>query len=316
MTIRRASLILPCHSWDDFPTHLGDQASAELLAAWTSLWHPALIATTERMPGWHQAEEPPDPASLDAELVLVPPPSRERMPSDWCDRLRATAPQNPPAVETVASRQETVAAVLAVAGIDANVVDNEVAADFFALGFAYLQVELLTRAMRYSSVLDIEHFENATAAAAKAAVAGQQDTSREELTRAFDLLADARNHVYSVDFYVIDLTLLTESMLGEPLRKKLARRSATNLLIAGSQIEQIAREQPDTLHELLASLEAETVSLLGGRFHSGFAGSQGPEALLSEINRGQTAARTHLNREYEVYGQFDSAFSHLLPQAL
>ena len=44
--------------------------------------------------------------------------------------------------------------------------------------------------------------------------------SHEELARAFDLLADARNHVYSVDFYVVDVTLLAESTLGEPLRSE------------------------------------------------------------------------------------------------
>ena len=81
MPICHASLILPCSGWDDFPTHLGDEASAELLSAWTALWHPALIAAMERLPGWHRADEPPDPASLENELILVPPPSRQRMPS-------------------------------------------------------------------------------------------------------------------------------------------------------------------------------------------------------------------------------------------
>ncbi len=224
MTIRRASLILPCHGWDDFPTHLGDEASAEFLAAWTSLWHPAIMATTGHLPGWHQAEEPPDPGELDGELVLVPPPSRERMPSDWCDRLRATAPANPAPVETVASRAETLAAVLSAASIGPIQVDANVVADFLALGFAYLQVELLTRAMRYSTVLDTERFETATIAAAKAATNGNHDGAHDELVRAFDLLADARNHVYSVDFYVIDLTLLADTTLGENLpRNSLAK---------------------------------------------------------------------------------------------
>src|SRR4051794_15941824 len=129
MTIRRASVILPCRSWDDFPTHLGNQASAELLAAWTALWHPALLDTTEQLPGWHQAEEPPDPASLEGELVLVPPPSRQRMPSDWCDRLRATTPTNPAPVDTFASRPDTVAAILNAVGLSAAAVDADVTAD-------------------------------------------------------------------------------------------------------------------------------------------------------------------------------------------
>ena len=316
MSIRRASLILPCHGWDDFPTHLGDEASAELLAAWTALWHPALVATTEHIPGWHQAEEPPDPAALEGELVLVPPPSRQRMPSDWCDRLRATAPRNPPPVETVASRPETIAAMLSAAALEPGQVDANLAADFLALGFAYLQVELLTRAMRYSSVLDTEQFEGAVVAAAKAAVAGNRDSVRDELTHAFDLLADARNHVYSVDFYVVDLTLLADSTRGESLRAKLALESATNLLISGEQIERIAHDDPETLKELRRSLEAGTASIIGGKYSRATIGCQSPEALLAELNRGQEAAQRHLGRAYEVFGQYDAAFSPLLPAVL
>ena len=52
----------------------------------------------------------------------------------------------------------------------------------------------------------------------KSAVAGNEQAMQDELVRAFDLLADARNHVYSVDFYVVDVTLLANSTLGESLR--------------------------------------------------------------------------------------------------
>src|SRR5256885_6984165 len=75
-----------------------------------------------------------------------------------------------------------------------------------------------------------------------AAVAGNHETEREELGRAFDLVSDARNHVYSVDFYVVDVTLLADSTLGEALSAKLAIGSRMNLLATGQQIEQIARD--------------------------------------------------------------------------
>jgi alpha-mannosidase len=316
MSIRRASVILPCQSWDDFPTHLGNQASAELLAAWTSLWHPALLAATGRLPGSHQAEEPPDPASLEGELVLVPPPSRQRMPSDWCDRLRMTSPQNPAPVETTASRADTVAAVLRGVGLDATAYDANVVADFLALGFAYLLIELLTRAMRYSSVLDSERFETTVVAAATAATTGNNDGAREELTRAFDLLADARNHVYSVDFYIVDLTLLTESLLGEPLRAKLACGNATNVLISGEQLDRVAEAHPETLNELRRGIEAGTASIVGGRYSFDSVDHLGPEALLADLQRGQAIAKQRLEREYAIYGQFNSNYAVLLPEIL
>ncbi len=316
MSIRRVSVILPCQSWDDFPTHLGNQASAELLAAWTSLWHPALLAATGRLPGWHQAEEPPDPASLEGELVLVPPPSRQRMPSDWCERLRMTSPQNPAPIETTASRTDAVTAALQGAGLDATTCDQNIAADFLALGFAYLIIELLTRSMRYSSVLDSERFEAAVVAAATAATNGNNDGSRKELARAFDLLADARNHVYSVDFYVIDLTLVADSLLGEPLRAKIAHGSATNILISGEQLERVSEAHPETLDKLRRAIEVGTASIVGGRYSFDSVDHLGPEALLADLQRGQTIAKQRLGREYAIFGQFNSNYAVLLPEIL
>src|SRR5687767_10962882 len=140
MTIRRVSLLLPCRRLDDFPTQLTGPAAAELLAAWTPAWHPSLLNATGQLPGWHPADEPPQPAELKGELVLVPSVSKERLAANWCDRLRATAPQNPPPVEAASSRQETIAAALRAASISPNEVDAHLAADFLALGYAHLQV--------------------------------------------------------------------------------------------------------------------------------------------------------------------------------
>jgi alpha-mannosidase len=165
-------------------------------------------------------------------------------------------------------------------------------------------------------VLDNDQFAGALFAAVDATVAGNHDKEHEELSRAFDLLSDARNHVYSVDFYVIDLTLLADSTLGESLRAKLAKDSRTNLLITGEQIERVAHEHPDTLGELKHALQAGTAGIVGGQYRSGSAGCNTPEALLTEILAGQRVAREHLGREFEVYGQFGTEFSPLLPALL
>src|SRR5262249_47583729 len=118
MTIRRASVILPCQSLEDFPTHLTGQGAAELLAATTALWHPSLIRVMRALPGQYSTAELPDPTELHGELLVIPSASHERMAQDWCDRLRATAPRNPSPVDASASRQETIASLLAAASID------------------------------------------------------------------------------------------------------------------------------------------------------------------------------------------------------
>ncbi len=134
--------------------------------------------------------------------------------------------------------------------------------------------------------------------------------------RAFDLLADARNHVYSVDFYVIDLTLVTDSLLGEPLRAKLAHGNATNILISGEQLERVAETHPETLDELRHGIEAGTASIVGGRYSFDSVDHLGPEALLADLQRGQSIAKQRVGREYAVYGQFNSNYAVLLPEIL
>jgi alpha-mannosidase len=53
-------ILLPCHSLEDFPTHHSGDEAAGLLAGWSALWHPALIASTQKMPSWFRADSPPD----------------------------------------------------------------------------------------------------------------------------------------------------------------------------------------------------------------------------------------------------------------
>lgn len=316
MVLRRTSLLLPCRRWDDFPTHLTGSWAAELLAAWTALWHPAFVGLTGSLPAWHPADDPPDPTTLEGELVLVPRVSRQRLAGDWCDRLRATCPRNPPPVETVASREQTIAAAFESASIEPGQVTAGTVADFLALGYTHLHVELLTRAMRHTTLLDTEQFTGAVVAAARAAVAGNDESARDELGRAFDLLADARNHVYAVDFYLIDVTLLAASTLGQPLRAKLASGLPTSLLANGELVEQLAREHPATLAELRRAIGAGAACVVGGVYRGGLASCQSPEAMLVALDKGRQAVRCFLEREGEVFGQFAAAFSPLMPELL
>ena len=162
------------------------------------------------MPGWHPADEPPDPATLEGELVLVP---SVEPPADAERLVRPVAGHG--AAQSAAGRSGRVASTKRsrpcsrAAAIDPDQVDaNHRPPIFSRSGYAHLQVELLTRAMRYTTVLDTEHFERGGRGGQAPRSLATTNTAREELARAFDLLADARNHVYSVDFYVVDVTLL------------------------------------------------------------------------------------------------------------
>jgi alpha-mannosidase len=316
MPIRRASLIQPHRRPEDFPTHLSGERAAELLSAATALWHPALIHATGSLPSSRSADDLPDPTEFENELVVLPFVSRQRLSPDWCDRFRTTVPLNAPPVAAVASRSETLSGLLNAAGLSGTGVDPDVVGDFLALGFAHLQVELLTRAMHYTSVLDEEHFAEAVVAAASAAVGGNNGAAREDLGRAFDLLADARNHVYSVDFFVIDITLLADTTLGDNLRQKLAAGRPTNVLACGELLDKLATEHPQSLAAMREASEAGTASVIGGLYHDRLPAFFSPEELLAELELGRQASCRHLNRDYQVFSQFHTNFSPLMPLVL
>ncbi|MCA9156441.1 MAG: hypothetical protein KDA38_16730, partial [Planctomycetales bacterium] len=60
MKYQELIILLPCHSLEDFPTHHSGEDAEGLLAAWTALWHPALIAAVESMPTWYRVDTPPE----------------------------------------------------------------------------------------------------------------------------------------------------------------------------------------------------------------------------------------------------------------
>jgi hypothetical protein len=43
-------LLLPCHSLEDFPVYQEGEQAEGLLAAWSALWHPALLASCGQLP--------------------------------------------------------------------------------------------------------------------------------------------------------------------------------------------------------------------------------------------------------------------------
>ena len=152
---RELVILLPCHSLEDFPVYSEGEEAEGLLAAWTALWHPGLINSAAPCPlgtGWTIRPRiwrlgcwsfPPFPTwSCPRGFVqrvkeaggwpispqTGPPGDRRQCPGGvWTTRLRWT---------------------------------TNWLREFYALGYAYLQVQILTRQMRYSSNLDEIHFAN------------------------------------------------------------------------------------------------------------------------------------------------------------
>lgn len=308
---RELAIVLPCHSLEDFPLfHTGDDADS-LLAGWTALWHPVLLHAVRAGPKWHRVDLPPE--DLQERLLVIPTVSMAQLPAGFVQRAKEAG-------SVVIRQEKSRPAILkkALDGLDGGdlVVDPELVADFLALGYAFLQIQVLTRQMRYSSNLDEPLFFRRLLEAAQSAVEGRVDESRRQLGTCFDQLAEERDHYYSVDAYIVDLTLIADTTLGSRLRDELSRGYPINLLLAGELATQMAEREPASLAAVRGGIEAGTVGVVGGEFNELPLALVSSEALLAELRRGEVAYEQSLGRRVEVYGRRRFGATPALPAVL
>ncbi len=192
----------------------------------------------------------------------------------------------------------------------------DLAADFLALGYCHLQVELLTRKLRYSSNLDEGGLRTAAVAAAVAALAGDTAAARRELQSAFDRLHEAREYFYPVETRLLDLTLLAHGTLGDALRAELTAGLPRNLLCSGEVLEELARCESQTLEVLKQALAADRAALVGGEWSESRLPLLAPEAIAAELARGLAVYDRHLGRRPTVFGRRRFGLTPVLPQIL
>jgi alpha-mannosidase len=252
-------VLIPSHSLEDFPVEIGEEDGASLLNSFAVAWHPALLAQAKVLPRWHRADDPPD--SSQKRLIFLPTSCESWAPAGWAERVAA---EGCVVVRGLSERAAIQAAALAPLGDDVNAADPDLAADFLALGFAYIQIELLTRKMRHFSNLDEVHLQREAVAAAEAALAHDADTAKTRLRACFDALAEARERFYPVDCYLLDLCLVIPRLADEHLRKALLSLKPMSVLASAADFEEIARTAPE-IHTLLReACQRGTVDLVCG----------------------------------------------------
>ena len=301
-------VVLPCHSLEDFPIHHRGEEAADLLANWTALWHPALIASCCAQPDWHQADNPEcsyDGNADDLLLALVPCVAQSSLDSELLtnlDALDAIVIESDAA--SLKTRSEIVEDALnanAHAAELAKKVDSEIAEDFHALGYAFLQIQIMTRQLRYSSNLDRALFSELTAGAAKHAIDGEHEKAKSELTKCFDMLLQEKSSYYPVEAELIDIVLTAETTLGKSLRRQLGQAHAFNVLITGTNAQKLSTKQPESLKQLKTRVNLqsdgspdseneslEKVGLIGGLQDELPESLVSTESLINQLHRGRT----------------------------
>ena len=310
MKYRELMLLLPCHSLEDFPLyHTGDEAEG-LLAAWSALWHPALIHCVGQLPAWYRADESPE--DLQGKLILIPQVSETLIAAGWTTRAKN---EGAVVVRKKTKRADILAAALKELDDAPQNLDPEMVADCLALGFCQLQTELLIRRMRHYNNMDETHLQTQALAAVAAIVEGDSERAKGHLQQCFDLLAEARERCYPAEAYLLDLTLTAETTLGASLRQEL-QRGPVNVLIAGDLLPIMAEKEPETLAALKLAVEQQQATLVGGEMSEADLPLMPLEAVLRNFQRGRASYLQHLGQAPQVYGRRRFGLTPILPQIL
>lgn len=306
---RRLIVFLPGHSLGDFPTWLDESEADELLSAFTAAWHPALITAVGRMPEWASIDMPPSDLSSAVGIV----------PAAWEDRFAAcvdaTVLEGSAWVRDVKGREAIVAAALAACGAESPSA-APLAADFHALGLAWLLAELLARRMRSATGLEASGFESAVVAAARGAVAGDEQAARGHLAECFAALETARSHYYPVDVWLLDLVLLAGSTLGASLDEELASPVPMGIVATGEVIGSLAGRNPAALSRLRERVAAGSISPVGGRQDARPLDLCTVGEIEADLDRGMAAWREHVGAAPATFGQIAGGSSAFLPGLL
>jgi len=306
----RIVVFLPCHTLDDFPPWLEEHEADDVLAAWTAVWEPRLLAAVGRAPEWASVDlRPPD----DEPILGVVPAALDQRFAAQADAICSAGSRW---VRDVRGAAAVAAAVAQAAGSEPAAGAVPLADDFRALGMAVLLVEVLARRMRSTAGLETTEFAATVVAAARAAVAGHDDEARERLRECFGFLSATRSRYYSVDVWLVDLVLLADTTLGRPLVAELTAPTPLGIVATGQLVERLAAEHPASLARLRERCAAGTASACGGRDADELLALATPEQVLASFERGRAAWERHVGCVPRTFARVAGGGSAVLPAVL
>ncbi len=303
-------VLIPSHSLEDFPAELGEEDAASILNSFAVPWHPALLADAKVLPRWHRADDPPE--GTPKRLIFVPKSCETWIPGGWAERVSG---EGCTVVRGLSDRSAMLAVALAPWG-GAVADELDIAGDFLALGFAYLEIELLTRKMRHFSNLDEVHLQREAVAAAEAALAGDAETARTRLAACFEALAQARERFYPVDCYLIDLCLVIPRLADEHLRRALATRKPISILASTADLDEIAAKTPEIYRALREACLAGSADLVCGDLCERPLPLLPLESVLWQLDEAGRVTTRLFQKPAVVWGRRRYGVFPLLPQIL
>lgn len=328
--ISRLIQLLPYSRLDDFPTHLQGELADGVLAHWTAAWHPLLISAAGSAPVIYGADQtsfdnpsaaafsnfetdstqPPESTEdFDAEfwrdsLVFVPEISLESIAEGFAARVVAG---NASLITGMTDRNQIIQRAGQLLNTDCATKPKSQSAsnrvkDFFALAYAYLQIQLLTRKIRYSSNLDQAAFDSTLVEAAHAFADDNDAKCDAAIGVCYDFLLEEKNNYYPVKPTLIDLVLTTPKLAGAKLQSQFQReldsKHVTNFLMTGATLASL---KSDALEKLKSKVAEHNASVVGGNETELPDTLLSPETTLGQLKQGLSSFKTRLDYDVSIF---------------
>ena len=326
--ISRLIQLLPNSRLEDFPTHLKGDLAAGVLSNWTAAWHPHLIAAAQSAPvifGADQTsnvvndddddddvdvasfEDAPeghtfrfDPQFWKDSLVFVPEISLEIIAEGFAAKAVG---ENARIVSAMVQRHEIIQRSFQLTGLNPAMMGNgsgppgpkHGVQEFYSLAYAYLQIQLLTRKIRYSSNLDQSAFDQKLVEAAQAFTSDNKTECDAAISACYDMLLEEKNNYYPVQPALIDLVLTTPKTLGSRFNQELESDHIVNFLLTGETLGCI---QDSSVEKLKTKLAEGQAAVIGGNDVELPDTLLSPETTLRKLKRG--LARINQLLDYDV----------------
>ena len=257
-SLEQLTVVFPCHTLEDLPVRQDEPNARSLMANWTILWHPELIAQAAKLPEWVSSDFVT--TEFENALVLVPLACTDNIPIEIEDAVSAGKAE---VISGLMSRAELLQHESLEKWINDRVA-GDIANDFYALGFAFLQIQLMTRQLRYSSSIDVTRLSESAVAAAESAIDGDESQARKQLQNAFDLIAQERSSYYPTDPTILELVLFAPSTIDQRVHRQLMADQPTNWLMPQSLLVQLEEEQAASYATLMEQVRAGKITIVGG----------------------------------------------------
>lgn len=314
-SIQRSVIVVPSYALEDLPTGIGHETAADFLAAWTVGWDPRLLVALGVLPEWKRT----DSSSLELEntLVVIPDWSRDKV--DQPQRERLTLGKCVTVDSDHRPRSLLMESIVgALRGEEIEIPSQEplCLGDFYALGYAVLQVQIMARKLRYSWNLDWLAFSEQVLSAAKASLAGDGEETERWIQAAFDTVSQERDRYCSQQIHLIEVVLLAETTLGESFSRQLQSPQPIGLLANASLLRRLHDENPEAWTTLCRKLEEGQWQLIGGYDEDICSSYMSYWGIDKALEHGAESYRGLGVQPPKVFSQFAPGWSNLYPDLL